>query len=179
MFKTGSVHVMEISMKNRWGSHLITLESSWKFNQSSKGGSWYILILRHDEALALSLGRICRFIANNSKFHSHRIHGTGIFTYIWLIFMVNVGRYTSPMDPIGLVSRKQTFWDTLPKTNIAQDYFPFGMADFQGRTVKFPGSFSKDDTPTVPYQVQRPFRPTARSSTWASKRALAPLRRRI
>jgi len=25
---------------------------------------------------------------------SHRIHGTGIFTYIWLIFMVNVGIYT-------------------------------------------------------------------------------------
>ena len=33
--------------------------------------------------------------------HPHRIHGTGIFTYIWLIFMVNVGRYTSPMDPLG------------------------------------------------------------------------------
>ena len=26
----------------------------------------------------------------------------GIFTYIWLIFMVNVGKYTSPMDPMGL-----------------------------------------------------------------------------
>ena len=25
---------------------------------------------------------------------SHRIHGTGIFTYIWLIFVVNVGKYT-------------------------------------------------------------------------------------
>ena len=25
----------------------------------------------------------------------------GIFTYIWLIFMVNVGKYTSPMDPMG------------------------------------------------------------------------------
>ena len=33
---------------------------------------------------------------------SLRIHGTGIFTYIWLIFMVNVGKYTSPMDPMGL-----------------------------------------------------------------------------
>ena len=27
---------------------------------------------------------------------SHRIHGTGIFTYIWLIFLVDVGIY--PMD---------------------------------------------------------------------------------
>ena len=25
---------------------------------------------------------------------THTIHGTGIFTYIWLIFMVNVGKYT-------------------------------------------------------------------------------------
>ena len=25
---------------------------------------------------------------------THRIHGTGIYTYIWLIFMVNVGKYT-------------------------------------------------------------------------------------
>ncbi len=26
----------------------------------------------------------------------------GIFTYIWLIFMVNVGKYTvRPMDPMG------------------------------------------------------------------------------
>ena len=25
---------------------------------------------------------------------SHRIHGNGIFTYIWLIFLVNVGKYT-------------------------------------------------------------------------------------
>ena len=27
----------------------------------------------------------------------------GILTYIWLIFMVNVGKYTSPMDPMGYV----------------------------------------------------------------------------
>ena len=32
---------------------------------------------------------------------TQRIHGTGIFTYIWLMFMVNVGIYTSPMDPLG------------------------------------------------------------------------------
>ena len=25
----------------------------------------------------------------------------GIFTYIWLIFMVNLGKYTSPMDAMG------------------------------------------------------------------------------
>ena len=26
-----------------------------------------------------------------------------IFPYIWLIFMVNVGKYTSPMDPMGMM----------------------------------------------------------------------------
>ena len=34
-------------------------------------------------------------------YSSYKIHGTGIFTYIWLKFMVNVGKYTSPMDPLG------------------------------------------------------------------------------
>jgi len=28
------------------------------------------------------------------QFQSHTIHGTGIFTYIWLICMVNVGKHT-------------------------------------------------------------------------------------
>ena len=31
----------------------------------------------------------------------HRIHGTGIFTYIWLIYLLNAGKYTGPMDPMG------------------------------------------------------------------------------
>ena len=33
----------------------------------------------------------------------HTIHGTGIFIYIWLIFMgFHVGKYTvRPMDPMG------------------------------------------------------------------------------
>ena len=33
-------------------------------------------------------------IDSTSHKKSHTIHGTGIFTYIWLIFMVNVGNYT-------------------------------------------------------------------------------------
>ena len=31
----------------------------------------------------------------------------GIFTDIWLIFMVNVGKYTSPMDPMGYINCHQ------------------------------------------------------------------------
>ena len=36
-------------------------------------------------------------------FHSHRIHGTGIFTYLHLPYKSSIheGKYTSPMDPIG------------------------------------------------------------------------------
>ena len=34
---------------------------------------------------------------------SHTIHGTGIFTFIWLIFMGNVGKHTSPMDGMGII----------------------------------------------------------------------------
>ena len=30
----------------------------------------------------------------------------GIFTYIWLIFMVNIGKYISPMDPMGFPRRE-------------------------------------------------------------------------
>ena len=33
----------------------------------------------------------------------------GIFTYIWLIFMVNVGKYTSPMDPMDLLEGSFVF----------------------------------------------------------------------
>jgi len=28
------------------------------------------------------------------------LHGTGIFTYIWLQLMPNVGKYASPMEPL-------------------------------------------------------------------------------
>ena len=34
----------------------------------------------------------CTFYEGNPI--THTIHGTGIFPYIWLIFMVNVGKYT-------------------------------------------------------------------------------------
>ena len=29
-------------------------------------------------------------------------HGTGIFTYVWLKFMVDVGKYSSPMEHMGI-----------------------------------------------------------------------------
>ncbi len=43
----------------------------------------------------------------------------GIYTYIWLIFMVNVGKYTSPMDPVGyeeagLYIPSKIKWDRIP-----------------------------------------------------------------
>ena len=32
----------------------------------------------------------------------------GISTYIWLICMVNVGKYTSPMDPVSKVGEQRS-----------------------------------------------------------------------
>ena len=43
------------------------------------------------------------FVPHGTALHTHRIHGTGIFTYIRLKFMVNVGKSTSPMDPMGYI----------------------------------------------------------------------------
>ena len=32
----------------------------------------------------------------------------GTFPYIWVIFMVHVANYTSPMDPVGPANGKDT-----------------------------------------------------------------------
>ena len=34
----------------------------------------------------------------------------GIFTYIWSIFMVNVGKYASPMEHMGIYIYISLFW---------------------------------------------------------------------
>ena len=44
-------------------------------------------------------GAVCWFFYIFSK--THKIRGTGIFTYIWLIFLVKAKKYTSPMESTG------------------------------------------------------------------------------
>ena len=45
-----------------------------------------------------------------SRIDTHRIH-VWIFTYTWCFFMlVNVGKYTSPMDPMGYGSGSLSLW---------------------------------------------------------------------
>ena len=40
----------------------------------------------------------------------------GIFTYIWLMFMVNLGRYTvRPMDPMGMIFTQDVVAPPPPK----------------------------------------------------------------
>ena len=34
---------------------------------------------------------------------SHMLHGAGIFTYIWVIYGVNVGKYSSTMEHMGMI----------------------------------------------------------------------------
>ena len=46
-------------------------------------------------------------LAKSVSIQSHRIHVKRIFTYIWLIFMVNVGKYASHMDPMGVDDSKK------------------------------------------------------------------------
>lgn len=41
----------------------------------------------------------CHF--GTMKYKTHRIHAAGRFTYIELVFTVNVGKYISPMDSTG------------------------------------------------------------------------------
>ena len=45
------------------------------------------------------------FMGFHGAFHALRIHGAGIFTYIGIIWKitlgVNVGKYSSTMDPLG------------------------------------------------------------------------------
>ena len=38
------------------------------------------------------------------------IHIYGIFTYIWLIFMVHVGKYTKNMDGMGMTMNAVTIF---------------------------------------------------------------------
>jgi hypothetical protein len=40
-------------------------------------------------------------------FLSHMLQGAGIFTYIWVIIRANVGKYTSTMEHMGIVSRSR------------------------------------------------------------------------
>ena len=44
---------------------------------------------------------------------THRIHGTGIFDYISLIFMVNVGKYTTHRSWGNMLKSSDPFWSIL------------------------------------------------------------------
>ena len=54
------------------------------------------------------------------RVYSHRIHGTGIFTYIWLKFMVNVDKHT-------IHGSYGIFWDLTPEPLICNDLSISGM----------------------------------------------------
>ena len=48
------------------------------------------------------------------KIYGKMLHGIGIFTYIYHKFMVNVGKYSSPMEHLGMVKKIEGF-PTPPK----------------------------------------------------------------
>ena len=47
---------------------------------------------------------------------SQRIHGTGIFTYIYQKNQPNVAKYTIPMDPMGINLKAERSWEILDKS---------------------------------------------------------------
>ena len=66
----------------------------------------------------------------------------GIFTYIWLIFRVNVGKYTSPMDPMGYTPLRR------PMANLSGNIFGSNLGRLQEIKAKYdannvPGSYTK------------------------------------
>ena len=55
-----------------------------------------------------------------------RIHGTnGIFLPTWMVdfFLVNVGEYTSPMDPMGMLCHQDFQVPKMELLNLKKDYF--------------------------------------------------------
>jgi len=62
----------------------------------------FAAIVLWQDKVGFDVSQVVTWIIDFPQQQSHRIHGTGVFTYIWLIFMVNVGKYTSPMDPMGM-----------------------------------------------------------------------------
>ena len=52
---------------------------------------------------------------------SHRIHGTGVFAYIWWIFMVKVGKYCGYMEHLGFGRRQDPTrfkWPKIPLNSL-------------------------------------------------------------
>ena len=58
----------------------------------------------------------------------------GIFTYIWLIFIVNVGKYISYMDPMGLCPFRYRILRVLRLVKVIQPLYmlALGIAEATG-----------------------------------------------
>ena len=93
------------------------------------------------------------------RMHLYKLYGYipigsmyGIFTHIWLICMVNVGKYTSPMDPTKGCKGGNLF--PHPKTAVFEGSFqptqlPFPLTNYQTSRF-FRWSFAKSTRPKVP-----------------------------
>ncbi len=80
-----SAAIFDVSKTPKWDMHQSTNIVHKQFYSSFLGHTW---------CFCWSFGWV-----------THRIHGTGIFTYICHILplktTIHVGKYTSPMDPMG------------------------------------------------------------------------------
>ena len=88
--------------------------------------------------------------------HTHIIHGTGTFTYVWLIFMVNVGKYTIHTF-VGHESCSFKMTLVLPQMDVTQGLFKDHWW-FQTR--------SRLEEPWIYFCYARFFRMTLLGFTW-------------
>ena len=96
----GSSHTSKnkVSKEGSLGMIYITLEVTLNGGKNCSGnppqkGILFVSMRVLELAGNLALDSIFCYGICTSIYHSYRIDGTGIFTYIWLRFRVNVGKY--------------------------------------------------------------------------------------
>ena len=85
-------HKLSISMKKCWPCWINSFQ---KRTDKNKKLNWC------QQCNMFDIGNWSCFTLQWKLFVSHRIHGTGIFTYIYHKHQLNVGKYTGPMDRMG------------------------------------------------------------------------------
>ena len=98
------VHFLGVAQSQRENCFEVVLEGWFttppKFNIDPENGAWKTMVSYHGHVR--TFGTWCLFFScqlgvqwtKATKVTWFRIHGTGIFTYICLIYLINVGKYT-------------------------------------------------------------------------------------
>ena len=88
-FQTCIAYILEPSFRKQ--------KTPRKTHKTASGGPEHDLLHRSHVSpreLQARWDRGCIFFSRQNSFQSHSIHVWNMFTYIWLIYMVNAGKYT-------------------------------------------------------------------------------------